>query len=87
MATLIALSLSINAMFITILEVLMDWTQTKIRKHTCYPASINANNLSDFQKSERLIARTAKKLNQTPLQLKNKTNKIYFQNTRTPDFD
>ena len=61
-----------NAMFITILEVLKDQTQTKIIKHTYYLASINANNLSDFQKSERLITRTAKKLNQTLLQLKNK---------------
>ena len=50
----------------------MDRTQTKIIKHTYCLASINANNLSDFQKSERLIARTAKKLNQTLLQLKNK---------------
>ena len=59
-------------MFITILEVLMDQTQTKIIKHTYCLASINTNNLSDFQKSERLITRTAKKLNQTLLQLKNK---------------
>ena len=65
----------------------MDRTQTKIIKHTYYLASINANNLSDFQKSERPITRTAKKPNQTLLQLENKTNKIYFQNTRTPDSD
>ena len=74
-------------MFITILEVLTDRTQTKIIKHTYYLASINANNLSDFQKSEQLITRTTKKPNQTLLQLENKTNKIYFQNTRTPDSD
>ena len=74
-------------MFITILEVLTDRTQTKIIKHTYYLASINANNLSDFQKSGRPITRTTKKPNQTLLQLENKTNKIYFQNTRTPDSD
>ena len=65
----------------------MDCTQTKIIKHTYYLASINANNLSDFQKSELTIARTTKKPNQTLLQLENKTSKIYFQNTRTPDSD
>ena len=53
----------------------------------CYLAFIKTNNLSDFQKSEQPIARTAKKPNQTLLQLENKANKIYFQNTRTPDSD
>ena len=63
---------SINAMFIIILEVLTDRTETKSIKLKFYLDSINVNNLSDFQKSERLIARTAKTLNQTLLQLKNK---------------
>ena len=39
----------------------MDQIQTKIIKHTYHLASINANNLSDFQKSERPIARAAEK--------------------------
>ena len=66
---------SINAMFIIILEVLMDQTETKSIKLKFYLDSINVNNLSDFQKSERLITRTAKKLNQTLLQLKKTKNK------------
>ena len=72
-------------MFIIILEVLTDWTETKSIKIKSYLNFINVNNLSDFQKSERLIARTAKKLNQTLLQLKNKTNKkifLEYQETR-----
>ena len=56
-------------MFITILEVLMDQTETKIIKHKCYLAFMKTNNLSDFQRSERLIARTAKELSQALLQL------------------
>ena len=80
-------SLSINAMFITILEVLMDRTETKSVKLKFYVDYINANNLSVFQKLEWPIARTTKKPNQTLFQLENKTNKIYFQNTRTPDSD
>ena len=66
-------------MFITILEVLTDRTQTKIIKHTYYLASINANNLSDFQKSERPITTTAKKPNQTLLQLEKKQIKYIFR--------
>ena len=73
-------------MFITILKVLTDQTQTKIIKHTHYIAFIN-NKLPNFQKSEQPIARTAKKTNQTLLLLENKANKIFFQNTRTPDSD
>ena len=57
----------------------MDQTQTKIIKHTYYLAFINANNLSDSQKSERLITRTAKKPNQTLLQLENKQIKYIFR--------
>ena len=53
---------SINAMFITILEVLTDRTETKSIQLKFYLACINVNNLSDFHKSEQLITRTAKKL-------------------------
>ena len=78
---------SINAMFIIILEVLTDQTETKSIKLKFYLDLLNVNNLSDFQKSEQLITRTAKKLNQALLQLKNKTKKKIFQNTGTPGSD
>ena len=78
-------SLSINAMFITILEVLTDQTQTIIRTFKCYLAFIKSNNLSDFQKSERVIARMSRNSNRHYSNLKNKLNKIYFQNIRIPD--
>ena len=40
----------------------MDQTETKSIQLKFYLACINVNNLSDFQKSEQLITRTAKKL-------------------------
>ena len=51
--------------FVTILEVLMDRMETKSIKLIFYFEFIIVNNPSDFQKSERPIARTAKKLNNT----------------------
>ena len=74
-------------MFITILEVLMDQTRTKIMTLKCYLAFIKINNLSNFQKSERLIARTLRNSTRHYSNLKNKLIEIYFQNIRTPDFN
>ena len=74
-------------MFITILEVLMDQTQTEIIKLKSYLAFIKINNLSDLQKSEWPITRTSRNLTRHYSNLKNKLNKIYFQNIRTPDSD
>ena len=62
-----------------------DWNKSINLK--ILPRPINTNGLSDFQKSEWPISRTAKKPNQSLPQHKNRTNKIYFQNTRTPDSD
>ena len=50
----------------------------KVLKLKFYLALINTNNLSDFQKSERLITKTAKKLNQSLFQCKNKAKKNFF---------
>ena len=72
-------------MFIAILEVLTDWTETESINLKILPHPINTNNLSDLQKSEQLITRTAKKLNQSLFQCKNKANKNIFseyQDTR-----
>ena len=65
----------------------MDRTGTKSINLKILPHLINTNYLSDLQKSERLITRTAKELNQSLFQCKKRTNKIYFQNTRTTDSD
>ena len=73
-------------MFIIILEVLMDQTETKSIKLKFYLDFININNLSDFQKSERPITRTPRKLNHTLLQLENKTNKNIFSEYRDTRF-
>ena len=78
---------SINAMFIAILEVLTDRTQTKIIKLKHPLAFIKTNNLSDFQKSERPIARTSRNSTRHYPSLENKLNKIDFQISRTPDSD
>ena len=63
----------------------MDWTETKSIKLKFYFEFIIVNYLSDFQKSEQLIARTIRKLNQTLLQHKNKNKYNVFagyQDTR-----
>ena len=65
----------------------MDQTQTKISTLKCCLAFININNLSNFQKSERPIARTSRNSTRHYFNLKNKLNEIYFQNIRTPDSD
>ena len=65
----------------------MDQTQTKIMTLKCYLAFIKISNLSDFQKSERLIARMSRNSTRHYSNLKNKLNEIYFQNIRTPDPD
>ena len=57
-------------MFITILEVLTDRTETKSINLKILPHPVNTSGLSDFQKSERPIARTAKKPNQSLPQCK-----------------
>ena len=54
----------------------MDWTETESIKLKFY-LEFKIVSLSDFQKSERLITRTAKKLNQTLLQHENKTRKFF----------
>ena len=64
-------------MFITILEVLTDQSETKVLKLKFYLTLINTSVFQIFQKLERLIARIARKLNQTLLQLK-KQVKIFF---------
>ena len=71
-------------MFITILEVLTDQAQTKIIKLKHYLAFI-INNLSDFQKSERPIARTSRNSTRHYSDSKNKLNKyiLEYQNIRT----
>ena len=74
-------------MFITILEVLTDRTQTKIMTFKCYLAFIKKNNLSNFQKSERLIARTSRNSTRHYFKFENKLNEIYFQKIRTSDSD
>ena len=50
----------------------------KVLKLKFYLALINTSNISDLQKSEQLITRTAKKLKQSLLQCKNKDNKNIF---------
>ena len=55
----------------------MDQTETKSIKLKFYLEFKIVNNLLDFQKSERLIARTDKKLNLTLLQPRNKTSNIF----------
>ena len=65
----------------------MDQTQTKIMTLKCYLGFIKINNLSNFQKSERPIARTSRNSTRHYFNFDNKLNEIYFQNIRTPDSD
>ena len=65
----------------------MDQTETKSINLKILPCPIITNNLSDLQKSERLIARTANKLNQSYFNARPRQIKIYLKNTRTPDSD
>ena len=74
-------------MFITILEVLMDQTQTKIMTLKYYLTLIKVNNFSNFQKPERPIARMSRNSTRHHFNFENKLNEIYFQNIRTPDSD
>ena len=52
-----------------------------------YLAFIKINNLSNFQKSERLIARTSRNSTRHYFNFEKKLIEIYFQNIRTPDSD
>ena len=72
-------------MFITILEVLTDQTQTKIMTLKDYLAFIKINNLLNFQKSEQPIARMSRNSTRHYFNFENELNEIYFQNIRTPD--
>ena len=65
----------------------MDQTQTKIMTLKCYLAFIKNNNLSNFQKSKRPIAKTSRNSTRHYFNFENKLNEIYIQKIRTPDSD
>ena len=65
-------------MFITILEVLTDQTQTKIMTLKYYLTLIKVNNFSNFQKPERPIARTSRNSTRHHFNFENKLNEIYI---------